>query len=226
MAVAKLIGRELTLEDLVGDLMTVESILLKLKSYPEEVRGVAIDAPLIIKNETGQRRCETLLSRMYGSRRASCHTSNLALYPDPDSVHLSVNLEGEGFRHLGATSEKWQIECYPHPALIELFDLVERHQYKKGKVGDRKRGQVALALLLQRLADSKILRLKVPGELAKPFDKLHIAGLSGLALKRNEDLLDAVICVYVAGLYALDTTARVFGDTTEGYIFVPTEVCI
>jgi predicted RNase H-like nuclease len=40
---------------------------------------VAIDAPLVIRNETGQRPCETLISRSYGARQASCHTSNLSL---------------------------------------------------------------------------------------------------------------------------------------------------
>lgn len=42
---------------------------------------VAIDAPLVILNEAGQRACETAVGRRYGSRDASCHTSNLGRYP-------------------------------------------------------------------------------------------------------------------------------------------------
>ena len=53
-----------------------------MRSHAGENTIVAIDAPLIILNETGQRACETAVGKRYGNRHASCHTSNMTLYPD------------------------------------------------------------------------------------------------------------------------------------------------
>jgi predicted RNase H-like nuclease len=100
--------------------------------------GIAIDAPLIMENQSGQRHCEKRLSKYYGSKWVSCHTSNKTLYPNAKSVKLSCRLVQEGYSHLG--SEKWQIECYPHPAIIEIFGLEKRLLYKKGKIEEKKEG--------------------------------------------------------------------------------------
>jgi predicted RNase H-like nuclease len=207
LAIGVLKGGELTLQELVHDLFSVEAIESTLSRHPS-LQGIAIDGPLIIKNSRGQRVCETHISQEYGARKAACHTSNLTLYPDSDCVRLSGLFESQGFTHLGMAAGKWQIECYPHPALIEIFGLKERHQYKKGRVNDRKRGQIELARLLSKLSQSRILTLNIPKLCALPFNEEHIEGLSGVSLKRNEDILDAVICIYIAGLYALGQSQR------------------
>ena len=69
------------------------------------LKGAAIDAPLIIRNATGQRACETAIAKAYGSKGASCHSSNTELYPDAKSVYLSDLLLHQGFSHL--SGEKW-----------------------------------------------------------------------------------------------------------------------
>ena len=46
---------------------------------------IAVDAPLIINNQTGRRPCETQISEKYGNRHASTHSSNLALTRRPRS---------------------------------------------------------------------------------------------------------------------------------------------
>ncbi len=96
LTVGTLEDGQLTLTDETHELASVASIRKQLDKYPM-LRGVAIDAPLVVWNETGQRPCEKLLSQEYGSRKASCHSSNLTLYPDPDSVRLSKALETNGF---------------------------------------------------------------------------------------------------------------------------------
>ena len=181
--------------------------------------GVAVDASLIIRNTTGQRACERELSAHYGKMGASCHSSNLTLYPDAASVALSKKLEAHDFKHLGA--EKWQIECYPHPAIIEIFGLPERLKYKKGRVAEKKAGQKQLASLISGLSISPVLPLRLGPDIRELIDPVHIDALRGKALKSNEDMLDAIVCLYVAGLYAIGARHRVFGDTTEGYIWVP-----
>ena len=224
MALASLAGNELVLTDLVHDLFTVDSILDALDCA--NPIGIAIDAPLVIPNDSGQRLCEKLIGREYSARKVSCHTSNQSLYPNADSVSLSRALESRGYGHLAGSDRQWQLECYPHPALIEIFGLPERHKYKKGRVGEKKTGQVALASRLLSLETSTVLTLKVPKRLRKCFEAEHIHGLVGSALKRNEDALDAVVCVYIAGLYASGLTDQVFGTQADGYIYVPRRRCM
>ena len=65
-----------------GDVLVVQDVdpaMLGNAKLVETVRahmslaGVAIDAPLIITNVSGQRPCEKELSSEYGSRYAGCH---------------------------------------------------------------------------------------------------------------------------------------------------------
>jgi len=70
---------------------------------------IAIDAPLIIINETGQRICETAVGKQYGSREASCHTTNLRLYPSASSVALTAELMYHGFVHVDPKNPQLRI---------------------------------------------------------------------------------------------------------------------
>jgi predicted RNase H-like nuclease len=225
LAVGSLTGTELVLTGVAKDLFGVAPIIDYLSNL-HDLAGIAIDGPLMIENSSGQRKCETLIGKEYGSRYASCHTSNLSLFPSADSVQLSRILSSMGFQHLGATTGKWQIECYPHPALIEIFTLKERHQYKKGPISTKRRGQCELADFLLRLVESDVLRLTVPDGLSQTLSHRHIESLSGTALKQNEDILDAIVCLYVGGLYAIGIKDHVFGDAVDGYIYVPQVPCI
>ncbi|MGI9165423.1 MAG: DUF429 domain-containing protein, partial [Pyrinomonadaceae bacterium] len=63
---------------------------------------VAADAPLVIV-KAGQRACETAVGKKYGSRQASCHTSNLRLYFHASSVARTAELLAESFTHVDPT---------------------------------------------------------------------------------------------------------------------------
>ena len=204
--------------------ITSISAISSLLGQFSDLQGIAIDAPLIINNAFGQRHCEKLIGREYGARKASCHTSNLKLYPEAASVSLSKGLLEQGFRHLGSGG-KWQIECYPHPALIEIFDLDERLPYKKGRVSEKRDGQAELGRLLASLSSSPVLPLKTAGHISERLSQSYIEALAGIALKHNEDLLDALVCLYVAGLYAVGHRDEVFGSVDDGYIYVPRRHC-
>jgi predicted RNase H-like nuclease len=210
----------LTLTDVKEQIFTAATVLCKLHSAPE-LHGIAIDGPLIINNETGQRACERSLSREYGSRHASCHASNLTLYPNADGVRIAAELEQHGFKHLGQQGEKWQLECYPHPALIEIFQLPERLKYKKGRVAGKRKGQQRLAELLLGLKGTGPIRFNIPDRFRHFFDSKHIASLRGRSLKHNEDVLDSVVCLHVAALYQSGHRQRIFGDIEDGYVVVP-----
>lgn len=209
------------IENLVG----TPSVILALDSV-EELHGVAIDGPLVITNATGQRRCENSVSSTYGSRKASCHTSNLIRFPDAAGTQVSAHLSAKGFKHLAAADRRWQLECYPHPALIEMFGRSERLPYKKGIVALRRSGQVELGSLILALERSPVLPLIIPHVYRSHFDGDNINVLRGRELKHNEDVLDAIICMYIGALYQHGVRERVHGSAKTGYIYVPEVLCI
>lgn len=215
----------LRLTRVVEHILGTKALTQQLESGPE-LTGVAIDAPLIIVNNSGCRACEKAVSREYGGRKSSCHPSNLGRHPNADSVALAGWLDQAGHQHLGRTCGRWQLECYPHPAIIEIFGLKERHLYKKGTVATRRNGQVQLAHMLLSLSTSTVLSLHVDSEWSHYFSEEHIRRLRGTSLKHNEDILDSILCLYIAGLYQIGIADKVFGNSTEGYIYVPQILCI
>jgi len=222
MCFGELSGQVIEVTDIYIAVYGVQNVLSKIIESPE-VKGVAIDAPLIINNELGQRPCEKEIGKMYGGRGASCHSSNKKSYPQAKSVDLSVSLEREGFLHLEGM--KWQIECYPHPAIIEIFGLEYRLPYKKGKAADMKIGQKRLANLIKRLSDSHVLSLRFGNIDIPNLNVDYIDSLKDLELKSNEDALDSMLCLYIAGLHQIGVKSTVFGEVDTGYIWVPQQRC-
>jgi len=223
IASGRLVDNTLTVTGIDAAVYGIDDVLDNLTAI-KDLQGVAIDAPLIINNASGQRICETGIGKTYGSRHASCHTSNTKLYPDAKSVYLSQQLLDMGFEHL--KGERWQIECYPHPAIIEMFGLAERLKYKKGRVQEKREGQKVLANFLLRLNESDELALNCQGEFMKILDASYIDSIGGQALKSNEDALDAVVCLYIAGLFSKNSNGEVFGDSDSGYIWIPQSNCL
>ncbi|HBW82463.1 MAG: hypothetical protein CMD92_01500 [Gammaproteobacteria bacterium] len=224
IAVGRMSGRTLTLKKLLTDLYGVEGITSGL-SATKQLHGVTIDGPTVVTNSTGRRLCENQLTREYGGRKAGCHATNLSRYPDSDGVALGDWLQSQGFSHLGDREGRWQLECYPHPALIEIFRLEERLLYKKGSVSQKRVGQARLAKMLLRLESSPVLALQVPEQFRVRFSPARIFELRGGALKHNEDVLDAIVCLYIAGLYQAGYRDKVFGEVSQGYIYVPQVDC-
>lgn len=225
IAVGNFDGGTIEISTILHGLYGIDSVINALGGI-EDLHGVAIDGPLIIQNQTGQRACETSIGVAYGGRKASCHTSNLSKFPEPSGARLSWHLSSAGFRHLAQVDEKWQLECYPHPALIEIFGLPERLAYKKGSVAQRRSGQIELGRLIGSLEDSPVLRLRVPEEVQIYMDAGRIGSLKGACLKHNEDVLDAIVCLYIGALYQSGLAKRIFGTALAGYIYVPERKCI
>ena len=221
LAVGVLSGRELTVTDIYTAVIGYDNVANIIDSVPS-LSGLAIDAPFIIQNYTGNRPCEKALNAEYSKKWAGCHPSNLERYPEASSVRLGLELLEKQFLHLGRPGqEKWQFECYPHPAIVELFGLEKRLAYKKGKLKDRREGQIQFARLIKTLEGRSSLSLNIREGLSYLVDEAFIASLQGQALKDNEDALDALVCLYIAGLYASGCAMHVFGDIDSGYIVVP-----
>ena len=137
---------------------------------------------------------------------------------------LAKSLERNGFVHLGSQDGKWQIETYLHAAIIAIFGLDERLEYKRKKhmsTQDVRDGQTKLASLIRGLENHPTLPLVIE-EKAQPFlDDQRIATLQTSELKHNENGLDAIVCLYVAAVYSTGGNYQVFGDSKAGYIVVP-----
>jgi predicted RNase H-like nuclease len=193
--------------------------LVEVQNYIERFTGtrtvVAIDAPLIVTNSTGMRDCERELGMRYGGRHASCHATNLTLYPNPASVRLGKWLAEQGFFHPGVVGDRTMLEVYPHAAFVALFDLPRIIKYKKGTVSDKCSGL--------RLVQQMMQLLPITGSRVTQLLGADPSMFRGRDRKSYEDSLDSVFCAYIAFHFWQSGNAQseMFGDRDSGYIMNP-----
>jgi predicted RNase H-like nuclease len=173
---------------------------------------VAIDAPLVIPNETGMRLPDKLMHTHFGRYHAGCYPANQRLPFAPRVLELSRRLSELGFVHAASLTPRqpgrYQIEVYPHVAAIQLFRLDRILKYKKGT-------------LAERLPELRRYRRLLAMLVGKGLPRVPSAGLT--AMKAVEDRLDAALCAYVGcrwWSFGLDGS-EVFGDEASGYIVAP-----
>ena len=180
---------------------------------------VGIDAPLVIRNETGIRPAERDLNRDFRRFHAGCHAANLGRPFARYVTAFGRLLELLGYAH-GASLKprqagRFQIEVHPHAATVSLFHLDRIVKYKRGRRDDRARE-------LRRLRGLMLSRLPA----ADPALSLQLPSVPRTGnTKPVEDQIDAVMCAYIAAHYWRWGARRntVYGSEAEGYIVVPTE---
>jgi len=93
----------------------------------EEGAMIAVDAPLLIPNATGTRLCDRLTHQYFGRYHAGCYPANLGRPFAERTVRFGKNLATRGFNHAPSLEPqkigRYQIEVFPHPAMIHLFQL-------------------------------------------------------------------------------------------------------
>lgn len=217
----------LHLEDLQR-LEAVDEILAWVDRHtaPDQPALIAVDAPTLIPNETGMRLPDRLTHQHFGKYHAGCYPANLGRPFADRTVALGLSLEARGFAHAPTIQPRalgrFQIEVFPHPAIVNLFGLNRILKYKKGRLADRS----AELLKLRSLILEKLPQLE-------PSLKITAADLpeiprTGAALKALEDQLDSLICAVVAAhwwYWGIDRN-WVLGDATAGYIVVPVAAAI
>ncbi len=210
----------------VSALSSDETIVASLAPYADEACLVAIDAPLIVRNHTGNRPCEAALNRDFARFDAGAHPSNTGkpeFANGPRGARLA-SLLGLDIDP-SVRSRRRAIEVYPHPATVSLFRLGRTLKYKQkpGRTLPGLRSEMLrLMRLLEGLADSA-----VPLQVKGSDEWVRLVGLAELAerksdLRRVEDQVDAVVCAYVA-MFAErrpDETTT-YGDIDTGYIVTP-----
>lgn len=205
-----------------------EVIEFILRHSGDDPAIVAIDAPLVVPNETGQRPAEAEIGPVFGRYQASAHSANRARVSVGGVVRGEViveRLQQHGFEHKPEVEKlrpvRQVVEVYPHPAIVSIFrlDRIVKYKAKPSRTYEESLRE------LDRYRD--LLRSLKTGEPAL-VDTEELLGkdvrsLIKARVKDYEDLLDALMCAYIA--YYLwrwnMERARVFGNLAAGYITTP-----
>lgn len=182
---------------------------------------VAIDMPLSVQPIEGRRCSDNAVSRAYGNRQCGTHTPS-SLRPGLISGELRIGFEAAGYPlQTVVIAPPGLIEVYPHPALVELANAAERLPYKAAKVRrywpDCKPEERRVALYSQWRKIIRLLEDEISG-VAVALPELAVTA-SGTEVKSYEDMLDAIVCAWVA-ICALNGRAAPFGDR-QSAIWIP-----
>jgi predicted RNase H-like nuclease len=198
--------------------VTDDEIASWIDHQPAPVVVAAVDAPLVVPNETGQRVAENQVAKAYGRYGASPYPSNRSnpLFDPPRAATLADRF---GWTtdpdHRGTVGSPACIEVYPHPAMVGLFSLPSRILYKKGPT--RAAGFAALVRHFETVPQLRLtenqrwLALRRIVAAPRPGD-----------LTRIEDEIDAILCAHLGWLWHQRPEAlQVYGSLAEGYIVAP-----
>lgn len=227
VAIARGEGTKASIVEVIPGLHGLNEIAALIERFATANTVVAVDAPLIIRNTTGRRPCESEISRRFGAMHASTHSSNLTLYPVPSTHELVRRLEHAGFRHhVGHERQgagRWFFEVYPHPAHIILFELKSIIKYKAKSRRPRSLRMTEFARLHALLASLEHAEPALAPGAAKSLMATDLDSLRGQRLKDHEDALDAWFCAYLAmhAWYWGAERNEVVGDFEAGYIVLP-----
>lgn len=200
-----------------------------LAPHLDHVQVVAVDAPLVVPNETGRRPVEAELSAAYQSAYAGALPSNRGnpLFDPPRGARLADRFGwriGTARPVADGESPPSCIEVYPHPAMVGLFGLDRVIPYKargKRSVEDRR---IALGVLMTHLEAIEPLALGTHARWLS-LRRVQAATVRPVDLKRLEDELDGIFCAHLAWLWGTGSTAlRVWGDEETGFIVAPERV--
>ena len=184
----------------------------------------AVDAPLVVPNQTGQREGENAVARAFGRYGAAPYPSSRSnpIFDPPRALTIA-----ERFGWSVDPSERPTegrpvcIEVYPHPAMVALFELGSVLPYKAGKGRTPGARRTVFGTLADRLESIDELRLDVSPD----WQRLR-ATIDGatrqMHLEVIEDELDAILCAHLAWLWQHRPGALVvYGSLEGGYIVAP-----
>ena len=198
---------------------------------------VAVDAPLVVLNETGKRAADEEASRLYRRFEVGVHPANrkvLAKYARGDEhrgEQLLRALQSGGARlaerEADVVADRLAFETHQHIVMVELFGLDRTIKRKKGKrkgEGDanRRRGQRQLCDAIREHLCGALAspRLQINDRLDQLFGEPDPT-LKGAALRSREDLLDGLVCAYTAAWIDAGRPAQGLGEVGAGVIVTP-----
>lgn len=216
-------------EYLESRVFTDQDIVSLIKSYSHENVCIAIDAPLIVRNEEGSREAERelmghkihgynlsvfvanrkFLNKSFGMIRGE-KLMNLIIEEIPNS---SVNV-------CPVNNTNTIVETFPTAICCGLFPDIYPVKYKIKKKNPFEETKIQMARLIERLKFMEETELVVSGLIEKlKFDKSNITKSS---YKHLEDKIDAFLSAY--GIYSISKNLSerlTFGDERNGFITIP-----
>ncbi len=217
----------------VGD----ENLLSSVRELVDDGPALlALDGPIICRNETGARPVDREMHCIFGRAHAGCHPANLSRCSRPNRIRKE--LEAMRFRadhHMRNPQQLFeaegdplrrQIEVYPHPATLSLFGLRRIIKYKRGRVAERARQLAYFHQLLRRTLPQVVPPVHIDRSAGELFEQ-DPTRLVGEARKRHEDMLDAIVCAVVGWIHWWygGRLSRVVGDSETGFIVIPMDHC-
>jgi len=166
---------------------------------------IGVDAPLIVNNETGNRRTEIEFLKSYSKYRLGAYPVNRQLL-----LRTYGGIIGEELCSL--LNEYKMVEVYPHATILNLFNdrKVLPYKYKKGR---------NKAFYIEQLKIYGAFLDTVVGNI----DHSLLDTSTIKTLKVYEDYLDSITCAYTLYYYhRYPTKYEIFGSTEEGLLIVPT----
>ena len=193
---------------------------------------VAVDAPLVVLNETGRRAADEEASRLYRRFEAGAYPANrkvLTKYArggEHRGEQLLRALQSGGARlaesPADAVADRLAFETYPHIVMVELFGLERTIKYKKGADADKRRGQHQLCAAIREhlCGASASPRLRIDDLLEEMLDDPE-PPLTGVRLKSHEDVLDGLVCAYTAAWVDAGRPIQGLGEVGAGVMITP-----
>jgi len=211
-------------------LQTTDEIVQTIRHICSDKPAIlAIDAPLLVPNETGRRRAEAELAAAFQRYDAGPHPANRRLlrrYGGIRGETIVTALANDGFRYVpmieADAGGRLIVEVFPHPATVVLFRLhrILKYKARPGRSLTERRQELRRYLeLLTTLqwSDPPLLGVQ------NLWTDLELERFGPSALKAIEDEADALLCAYIA-LYGHRWGAarcRSFGTVEGGAIFTP-----
>ncbi len=214
-----------------ASLVDDDDIVAWISQFDDGDLILAMDAPVVVPNATGSRRCEKMMTGVFGSFHAGAYPSNTSMAAfanGPRAARLANRLGAlvdlEAATHTGGRTV---IEVYPHAAMVVLFELDRVLPYKSRKGRDlasRRHAFNRLTVLMESLSTAAPpLRVESSPRWAELLRVVAVATTQA-ALDRAEDELDAYMCAYVGLLHwwvGVDERCAVMGDAIDGFIVTP-----
>ena len=210
----------------VGVAGTDADILTQLQPYVGGPCVVAVDAPLVVVNASGNRPCEAALNRDFRRFDAGAHPANtgLAWFADGGrGARLCRALDLDLDPHTRARRRAFEV--YPHAASVALFGLPKTLKYKQKPGRDVTGLRSELLRLMGFLEDLRTATPTLDVVSCQPWAELRGTveqATRKSQLRRAEDPVDAVLCAYIAR-YAHERPQdiAVYGDAATGCIVTP-----
>jgi predicted RNase H-like nuclease len=193
------------------DPAALHAAAIRLAGAPPDV--IAIDMPLAARPITARRAADNAIASAYATRGLGAHSPSPDR-PGPIAYAMCRGFASLGYRVATATTPpgtpRVLIEVFPHATAIALADADYRVPYKLGRIAqywpDRTSTARRRALLANWATLRRALATRIDGIMLPPPRSPTLA-----ALKRHEDALDALLCVWT-GIAYLAGEIRPYGD--------------